>query len=229
MESGDILREMAKAYERKGCPGVPIAVSFDIDGQPDAWHLDVTESVVELEPGGHPNAEFAIVTTTEVLQRLHAGEISPLTAAGRESLRQKTPLDFRLPEGVAFDVALYHRIVLFAQRFFNPSPGERIRMSEERSRVVHGGRVVGLYADAGFRSGWYLLNPGDQLNEPGDTNPFPQAFVILSGSGTAQIGNLTHDLEPSQAYHIPPNTDHVVRPSKDEPLTLIWFAWGEGA
>jgi len=156
MNPGDILREMAKAYERKGCPGAPMAVSFDIDGESDAWHLDAAEGSAPLEAGGHPNAEFAVVTTTETLNRLQAGELSPLTAAGRESLRQKTPLDFRLPEGVAFDVALYHRIVLFAQRVFNPSPGERIWMSEERPRVMHGGRVVGLYADVGFRSGWYL-------------------------------------------------------------------------
>ena len=230
MNAGEILQAMATAYERKGSPGAPVAVSFDIDEGTETWSLVASlEEGPHLEAGEHVSPEFIVVTSTEVLQRLYAGGISPLTAAGREAMHQETPLNFRFPEGVAPGQALYHRIVLFVQRFFNPHPGERIRVSEDASRVVHGGNVVGLYADVGFRSAWYLLKPGEQLNEPGDTNPFPQAFVILSGSGTADIAGMPHDLEPNTAYFIPPGSEHVVRPSADGPLMLIWLAWGEGA
>jgi mannose-6-phosphate isomerase-like protein (cupin superfamily) len=230
MQANQILAAMAAAYESKGCPGAPIAVSFDIDGDAGAWRLTASpEEGTRLEPGEHPNPEFIVVTTTELLRRLRSGSISPLTAAGRENLRQKAPLDFRLPDGVAFSQELYHRIVLFTQRFFNPHPGEPVLMEEDASRVVHGGHVVGLYADVGFRSGWYLLKPGEQLNEPGDTNPFPQAFVILAGSGVAEIAGTTHAVQASNAYYVPPGAEHVVRPSANGSLTLIWFAWGEGA
>jgi mannose-6-phosphate isomerase-like protein (cupin superfamily) len=230
MDAIDILREMAEAYAQKARSPEGVTVSFAIDGDATICHLSAQpEQAVCVEAGEHPKSEFTVVTTTEILRKLAHGEMSPLTAAGRENLRQPAPLDFRLPEGVSFTIALYHRITLFVQRFFNPLPGERIRIDERASRIVHGGHVVALYADVGFRSAWYLLNPGEQVNEPGDANPFPQAFVVLSGSGTAHIGGVSHDLQPHTAYYIPPGAEHVARPSPDGPLTVIWFAWGEGA
>jgi mannose-6-phosphate isomerase-like protein (cupin superfamily) len=230
MNAGEILGAMTEAFEKKGCPGAPIAVAFDVDDGADVWSLTASsKGDVLLESGEAPNAEFTIVTTTELLRRLFDGEISPMTAAGRENLRQKAPLDFHLPEGAAFSQSLYHRIVLFVQRFLNPIPAERVRISKAASRVVHGGHAVALFADVEFRSAWYLLEPGEQLNEEGDTNPFPQAFVILSGSGTARIGDAEHELEPNAAYYVAPNCEHVVKPSSNDPLTLLWMAWGEGA
>jgi len=229
MTAGEILRQMAESFAAKGCPGAPFAVTFEIDSGAETWQLSAAPTDATVESGAHPEPDFTVVTSTDVLRQLQAGEISPLTAAGRESLQQKTPLDFRLPEGASFTMDLYHRIVRFVQRFMNPAPGERIRMAETHSRVVHGGNVVGLFADTGFRSGWYKLKPGERLNEPGDTNPFPQAFVILSGSGKAQIGDETIELRPNTAYHIPPETEHVVQPSPEEPITLLWLAWGDGA
>ena len=71
MQANEILAAMAAAYESKGCPGAPIAVSFDIDGDAGAWRLTASpEEGTRLEPGEHPNPEFIVVTTTELLRRL---------------------------------------------------------------------------------------------------------------------------------------------------------------
>jgi mannose-6-phosphate isomerase-like protein (cupin superfamily) len=230
MKTTDILRAMAKAYDGKTRPREPIAVSFDIDDGAEVSHLVLRPGeAARIESGNCADSAFTIVTTTEILRKMAEGRLSPLTAMARETLHQPAPLDVRLPAGVSLSPELYHRIVRFAQRFFNPLPGERIRIEESASRVVHGGHVVALFADVGFRSAWYLLRPGDRLNGPGDTNPFPQAFVIVSGSGTAQIGDVAHRLQANEAYYVPPGTQHTVRPSPDEELTLVWMAWGEGA
>jgi mannose-6-phosphate isomerase-like protein (cupin superfamily) len=56
---------------------------------------------------------------------------------------------------------------------------------------------------AGFRSAWYRVNPGERLNEPGDTNPFPQAFIFIKGTGVAKIGDETVPVKADEAYSIP--------------------------
>ena len=230
MRTLEILSALTESYKRKGRPGSPITVSFDIVGEGEMWHLAVPpDGHIRLGSGDHPKSEFTIVVAAETLSQLASGNLSPLTAAGRESLRRPAPLGFRLPPGVEFSQAIYHRVVQFAQRFFNPLPNERIRIGENVSRVVHGGHVVALYADEGFRSAWYLLKPGQRLNEPGDTNPFPQAFVVLSGSGTARLNGQQVTLEADNAYYIPPGTEHTVEPLASSSLTLIWMAWGAGA
>jgi mannose-6-phosphate isomerase-like protein (cupin superfamily) len=86
-----------------------------------------------------------------------------------------------------------------------------------------------MFYGKGFRSAWYLLEKGDQLNEPGDTNPFPQAFIFLSGEGRARIGGKDLTVKLNEAYLIPPDTEHIIWNDREEPLTLIFLAWGEGA
>jgi mannose-6-phosphate isomerase-like protein (cupin superfamily) len=86
-----------------------------------------------------------------------------------------------------------------------------------------------LFYHPGFRSAWYLIKKGERLNEPGDTNPFPQGFIFISGEGFAKIGEETVPVRAGEAYYIPPGSDHVVWTESDQPLELIFLAWGEGA
>jgi len=87
--------------------------------------------------------------------------------------------------------------------------------------------VVTLYYHPGFRSAWYLLKKKDKLNEAGDTNPFPQAFIFIKGTGFATIGEKTIPVKAGESYYIPPSSDHVVWTESE--LVLIWLAWGKGA
>lgn len=115
------------------------------------------------------------------------------------------------------------------QYFFAPQQPHRYLLGVSHARKVHGGMSVGLYYYPGFRSSQYTVAKGVRLNEPGDTNPFPQAFVFISGSGFALIGSDTVRVKAGESYLIPAGTDHVVWNESDEPLVLIWLAWGPGA
>ena len=77
---------------------------------------------------------------------------------------------------------------------------EKIVLKEQYSRVVHGGHVIPLYSYPGFRSGWHLVKKGETINEPGDTNPFPQAFVII-GEGMAKIGDDTIPVKAGESSY----------------------------
>jgi mannose-6-phosphate isomerase-like protein (cupin superfamily) len=138
-------------------------------------------------------------------------------------------LDLSLAEDLEFTPEVRTELYTFLFHFFNPSVPERILLGEEYSRLVHGGHVVALYYHPEFRSAWYLLKKGEKLNKPGDTNPFPQAFIFIEGEGFAKIGDKTIKVKAGESYYIPPNSDHVVWTESDKPLILIFLAWGEGA
>ncbi len=151
------------------------------------------------------------------------------TALSKAKGSDYAPLDFKLVEDLEVTPEVRTQLYTFLQHFFNPSVPERILLGEEYSRVVHGGHAIALYYHPGFRSGWYLLKKGEKLNEPGDTNPYPQAFIFIEGEGFAKIGDRTIRVKTGESYYIPPNSDHVVWTESDKPLILIWLAWGEGA
>jgi mannose-6-phosphate isomerase-like protein (cupin superfamily) len=121
------------------------------------------------------------------------------------------------------------QLYTFLQHFFNLTNPEKALLGEQHSRLVHGAHVVALYYAPGFRSAWYMVKKGERLNEPGDTNPFPQAFIIVEGEGFAKIGDSTVTVKAGESYYIPPDSDHVLWTDRDEHLVLIWLAWGEGA
>ena len=106
---------------------------------------------------------------------------------------------------------------------------EQILLGEEYSRMVHGAHAIPLYYHPELRSAWYMVKKGERLNEPGDTNPFPQALIFISGEGVAKIGEKTIKVKADESYYIPPSSDHVVWTESDEPLVLIFLACGEGA
>lgn len=119
--------------------------------------------------------------------------------------------------------------MIFLQHFFSRTDPEKIELGEQYAREVHGGHAIPLYYYPGFRSSWYLVKKGEKINEPGNTNPFQQAFVIIGGEGKAVIGRETVVVKAGQSYYIPPDTEHIFWTETDSPLVMIWLAWGEEA
>ena len=228
--SVEILQALAEHYAGVVTLGPKLVLQFDLAPEEGMWHVVLAEGQTpEVQVGPHADARFVFVLSRETLARLHAGDVAPLTAAGRAHIMDPAPLDFRLGAGVTLTPAVYAELIAFTQRFFNTSEPRRILLGEAHARIVHGGHAVAMFYDPGFRSAWYLLRQGERLNAPGDTNPYPQAFVFLSGEGRAKIGEHEITVRANEAYHIPPHTEHIVWNDCAEPLTLLFMAWGEGA
>lgn len=224
------LQELVNAYWDLDEEDRDWVVRFDLEPGGGTWHVDLGgPQAPAVKAGSHAKTRFIFVLSLETLTRLRSGDLSPLTAAGREQLSDPAPLDFRLGEGLELTPEIYRELITFVQRFFNPTSPERIQLGEKHARVIHGGHAVAMFYGEGFRSAWYMLREGERLNAPGDTNPFPQAFVFLSGEGRAKIGEATVDVGANEAYYIPPGAEHIVWNEKEEPLTLVFLAWGEGA
>jgi len=226
----EMLQEMAAIFAEKVNEEVDLTIQFKLTPDNKEWFLS-------LKPG-HPmiitetcqkEPQIIFSFSKETISRVYTGEITGLTAMGRENMSDQTPLDFSLGKGVRMTPALMQQLLSFVQRFFNPTHPEKINLDKTSARLVHGGWAIPLFYHSGFRSAWYQLDKGQKINEPGDVNPFQQAFVIYSGHGYAKIGENSLEVHAGEAYYIPPQSDHILWNEDPEPLQLIYLAWGEKA
>lgn len=229
-DTEQMLNVMAENFKNKIDEEFSLIVQFDIKDEGTSWHVVVEKGrKVTVGKGSHHEAQFFFSTTTDALRLIYEGKMTAMTAGGKATGSDTAPLEFGWAEDLEFTPEVKIQVYTFLQHFFNPWVPEKVLLGEKHSRFLHGGHVVVLYYQPGFRSAWYMVKKGERLNEPGDTNPFPQAFIFIEGEGFAKIGDETVKVKAGESYYVPPNSDHVVWTESDEPLVLIWLAWGEGA
>ncbi len=225
-----VLQEMAASFSCRIPEDFSLRVQLDIRPDTGTWHVIAEPGGrVTVSPGSDQQPQVILVMTEGTLRTIRSGQMAALTAAAKTAISDPAPLDYRLGPGQSFTPQLYADMLVFLQHFFNLTEPERILLGESHSRKVHGANVVALFYQPGFRSAWYLVQKGEQLNEPGDTDPFPQAFVFVSGEGWATIGDTTLSVRANEAYYVPPGSEHIVWTDSEEPLSLLWLAWGEEA
>ena len=225
----EMLEGWAANFEKKIDDDYTIHVQFQIPPDKQMLLVKAEGGSVEVIDGPGDIADLMLVVSEETLLDLWHGRMWALTAAGKALSTDKAPLDWldppdAKPSGASGTDALY-----FVMHFFFRTDPEKILLGEEHARKVHGGLAIPISYGAGVRSAWYMLKTGMQLNEPGDTNPFWQAFVVVEGRGVGRIGDTEVIINAGEAYHIPPGAEHFIRNDNQEPLVLIWIAWGEGA
>lgn len=227
---GEILLKMAEGFKAKIDDKFKILAQFDIEGTDTSWHVIVEPGRnVTVGRGPYSNAQYFFQINADTLQLIADGRLTGMTAASKGSGSDYAPLDLKLADGMEFTTETRILLYTFIQHFFNLSNPEKVLLGEQYSRKVHGGHAISLYYRPGFRSAWYMIKRGERINEPGDTNPFPQTFIFIAGEGLAKIGDKTIKVKAGESYYIRPGSDHVVWTENDEPLVLIWIAWGEGA
>ena len=225
-----MLECLTVPYQQKRTQEDSLVIQFQILPDLESWTLIVEsgeELILEKASSSVPDIIFTL--RAETLQSITSGEMTGLTAIARENISDKTPLDFELGPNTEMSSEIMAQFLRFVQRFFNPTVPEKIVLDQSHARLVHGAWAIPMFYHLGFRSAWYQIEKGQRLNEPGDTNPFPQAFVFLSGSGNVKIGDSVEEVEYGRAYFIPPGTEHLVWNEDQEPITMIFLAWGESA
>lgn len=226
----EMLEYLTDIYQQKRTQEDAGVIQFHIFPDLGSWVLLIEpgkDLILKKDSSHVPDIIFTM--GAETLQSITNGEMTGLTAIGRENMSDKTPLDFKLGPNTDMSPEIMAQFLRFVQRFFNPTVPEKIALGQSYARLVHGAWAIPLFYHAGFRSAWYQIEKGQRLNEPGDTNPFPQAFVFLTGSGFVKIGENIEEVEPGRAYFIPPGKEHLVWNEEKEPITMIFLAWGENA
>lgn len=227
MNAMDIFEEIGRSFEKKIDEEFECYIQFNIGDSGENILIDIRDGEVHISHGIDEGVDIVIGTTTETIQDIHEGKITAFAAAGKADPSEPAPLDWRI--GGGFVPAKMRNIYYTLMHFFHTEEPEKIKLGEEHSRMVHGGHAIPLYYHPGFRSAWYMIKKGERLNEPGDTDPFPQGIVVIDGEGYAKIGDKTVEIKKNESYYIPPNSDQVLWTDNEEPLVIIWLAWGESA
>jgi mannose-6-phosphate isomerase-like protein (cupin superfamily) len=220
---------MINLYEYKSILLLDICVGFLVLPEEIKYYLDLSKKPLELLDNLESQPDIIFKFSEETLNKIFRGELTGLTAAGRENMDDKTPLDIEFKTGVLKSSNLMNQTYIFIQNFFNPTFPEKIVMNKSHARMVHGAWAIPLFYHTGFRSAWYQVEKGQKLNKPGETNLFPQAFIILSGTGLLKLDDIETQVKPGEAYYIPPGSEHILWPDNSTPINLLYLAWGDKA
>ena len=230
-ELDQMLEKWSESFVQKIDSTYEASINFYLADSSEAYHVLFANNEFELIKGSTDSYNMSFSATKEHYNKIFSGEMTAMTSMGQATSSDPIPLNFDIQKAISDNEI--NDFLFIAQRFFNNTPYDLVKLGEEHARIVHGGLAIPIFYQKtdgiGVRSAWYQINKGEQVNEPGDTNPFPQYFIITQGQGYAKIGNDTIDVKANEAYFIPPNKDHVFWNERDEPIIYIFLAWGKGA
>lgn len=139
----EILKEIAEIFAQKSTDNIDLIVQFELLPKKEVWflkskpgeQLEITKSIQE-----EPQIIFSL--SHETLSAIYSGEMTGLTAMGRENMSDQTPLNFTLGKGVNMTPDLMASLLEFVQRFFNPTYPDKVNFNKSSARLVHGGRAI---------------------------------------------------------------------------------------
>jgi mannose-6-phosphate isomerase-like protein (cupin superfamily) len=226
-----MVREWSESFVTKIDSTYTATLNFYLADSSKACHVLFSNNQFELVQGSTDSYNMSFSSTKEHYNKIFRGEMTAMTSMGQATSSDPIPLNYDIQKAISDNAT--NDFLFIAQRFFNNTPYDLVKLGAEHARLVHGGLAIPIFYQRtegiGVRSAWYQINKGEQVNEPGDTNPFPQYFIITQGEGYAKIGNDTIVVKENEAYFIPPNSDHVFWNEREEPIVYIFLAWGKGA
>jgi len=228
----EMLTNWSTKFAEKIDSNYTATVNFKLsDLDKEIYQVEFKDKSFKLNQGQNDSSNMTFESTLKHYNKIYKGDMTAMTSMGQATSSDPIPLIPKLEKPIT-DNPL-NDFLYFSQRFFNLSNHDKVKLGLEHSRVVHGGNAIPIFYqksdEFGVRSAWYQINKGEQVNDIGDTNPFPQYFIITGGNGLAKIGNDTISIKTNEAYYVAPQNDHVFWNENDEPLTIIFMAYGKGA
>ena len=166
-----------------------------------------------------------VILTMEstVFKTLLAGEADFGALIGRSKASDVRPINLEFPDPTKM-LEAWEKAKPLMNFFFSPGLVKSKTLSPEYAGEAHGAHPIPLVYWDGLRSSWYHVPQGTVLNESGETDSYPQLFVILEGGGRLVLDEMAAEVKSGRVYYIPPNSVHMVKAEND--MKLIWIAWG---
>jgi hypothetical protein len=163
-----------------------------------------------------------ITMSRAVFESVRDGKADAFALGGRSKMSDRRPINFDSidPSRAAEVMEVIKGMATF---FLNPGKVKTKELTLERAGEAHGAKPIPIVYWKGLRSAWYHVPAGKILNEEGEEDPWPQAFVVLKGSGKVQIAEEVLDLRTETVYYIPRRCAHKIH--AESPVELIWIAW----
>lgn len=165
---------------------------------------------------------FKITMTEELLEKAMKGQVDLFALGGRSRMDEARPVDFEFYDKTRMkeSMELIYRLGIF---FFVPGRVKSRQMKLELTGKAHGANPLPLVYWKDLRTAWYHVSKGSVLNEDGEKDPYPQAFIVLKGNGRLVLEDLEVSIGPQNTYYIPQGSMHQVHAEED--VELIWMAW----
>ena len=171
---------------------------------------------------GLQDIAFKITLTSDILGKIMKREADAFALAGRSHIKEKRPIDFELLDQKRFP-EIMETIKGLATFFLNPGKIKTKQLQLNLAGEAHGARPIPIVYWKGLRYAWYHIPADSILNEDGEKDPWPQAFLVLKGNGKVHILDEVLELQPEVVYYIPRNCTHQVHAKED--VELLWIAW----
>ncbi|MFO8174923.1 MAG: cupin domain-containing protein [Gemmatimonadota bacterium] len=233
VDAGAILQRYVDAWrgsqEMHLADTLVVGFRFTGPGGGEFHAVFAPDGTAELRKG-MPSDVLFLHGDMDILRRLDRGELSAMTAMGRAHMGDPAPLDFTLPDGVAWGPRL-QALLPWVYHFWNREWPEVTRFGEGTTRLVHGGHSAILYYDMGLRTAFYRIEPGMHINEPADqqTNPFQSLFIVIRGEFESRLDGGHRTLREGEAVLVPPGMTHEFWAGSGQYGEFIMIAFGEGA
>lgn len=211
--------------------------SFGVEVDKDMWHIEAitaTEknpSEIRVTKGSPTKPTFYFVTNIRTLRQLDKGEISALTAGVKAFSTDYAPLDIEAMEGFEPSQEFVGEVLSFTFHFWTKGMPEIVPFGQHFTRGTHGAQAAIFYYDAGLRTGYGYLHPGQHANEHplSKTNPFSSMIILIKGKVTARLNDVDYEIEAGNAFFIPPGMTHEILNPNDEAAEFILLMFGDGA
>ena len=176
---------------------------------------------ISLIEGSH-NPDMRITMEADIFNRILSGEADFGALIGRSKMSDIRPIngEFLNPKKSS---QLMEVLYAFMTVFFTPGKVKIRQLRKDFAGDAHGAHPIPIVYWDGVRYAWYVINKGEILNEAGERDSYPQAFVLLKGEGTVSLENIQIDIEPNKVIYIPKNAVHKII-AKEE-IELLWLAW----
>ena len=195
-------------------------IGFELTDTGETATLVLSETPVVLE--GLVDTSVTTTLTKNILEQIIRGEADAFALAGRSHISEKRPIDFK-----DFDKSrmgeIMEAIKGLGTFFLNPGRIKTRSLQLDLAGEAHGARPIPIVYWKGLRFAWYHLPAGSTLNEAGEKDPWPQAFVVLHGNGLLHIEDEVLAIKPNTAYYIPRSSLHQIKAETD--VQLLWIAW----
>jgi len=235
-----LLEDYVEDFQKDPFAADPVVFGIRVaDADAAEWHVVVegkaegeeTSSVRLVE--GFPTEPVAFfVTDSQTLQKLHQGELASLTAMGKAKSIDFAPLDLDVMEGFEPTPERIDHLVRLSFHFWTRGFPEIVRFGDKsQTRDLHGANGVLFYYQKGFRSGWFLIEKGQHVNEDPteQVNPFPTLLVVTHGTLKCKLGGSEHVLHGGEMIYIGAGVSHEFWNELDEPVQGVIIMFGEGA
>ncbi|TFF91079.1 cupin domain-containing protein [Candidatus Thorarchaeota archaeon] len=198
-----------------------LAVELTDTGDTATLTLEQERGVASIEEGDS-SASVKVTMDSTTFQSILDGRADAFALAGRSRMDEVRPINFEFLEKERHAKAM-EAIKSLATFFFLPGRMKSKQLAVERAGEAHGAKPIPIVYWHGLRLAWYRIPSGLTLNEAGERDPWPQAFIVLRGAGSVIIESEAEEITPNTVYYIPRNVVHQIE-AKDD-VDLIWIAW----